>query len=408
MRFPSSAFDSSGNFLNTWTTHLTNFFADLTAFGITKITPQPAWDDYGASLSAPTCAAYLSTAPGCSVPSPPPCNVNGQAGKYLRFSPLLPYGIDPNDNGYPDRTGGNQAYYCSPANPGFWGWSKHQTLVDNFAAAAQSKGLSIEEFDIENEVQLADFTVQARLIYDNITMTPVFQQFGQKLAAHGYPASVATVDVDTDSPGNLTPAPPLTYPCASVYGDAAQVLGSSELLAATGGAKIGFPPYILANGSLACDNSAGCAPYPACVTNGMINLPSPQETPTVTDMHAKPCLAPNQSCDLNADATIVARDTFTAVQNFIHYRNLTGNLVMFGETWSNSNEACNGYPDAALTQQTVAGYLQSCLYSSGNSGCTWAATPANVVFRPWGSVEWGGSPCETPLNVGAPNGPFKQ
>jgi hypothetical protein len=337
---------------------------------------------------------------------------------------LLPYAIQPTtcdptnpEDGcnYPDNTQGNNTYFCSPANPTFWGWAKHQALLGSIAGAARAANLNIEELDLSNEVPLHNFTVQARLIYDNITMTPVFELLGQALTNYGYSPTALTVSVDTDMPADLSGVT-TPYPCASVYGDVAQVLGSSELLAATSGAVIGFPPFVIANGGMACDNSLNWqnpsnpfCPSPqtnpygwaACATQGMINIPTQgapvtQPTPTVTDMHTKPCIMSNGSCS-SSDATIAARDAFSGIWDFLWYRGLTGNVMMLGETWSNST-VCNGLNDQTLTQQTIAGYLQSSLYESD---------PASVVFRPWGQTGQNATPCETPLPIGAPNGPFK-
>ena len=413
---PSTAFDSNKNIRSTWVNTVASFFSDLAAFGITNITPTPAWDDYGAALSGPTCAAYQAGQACSQLTSNCTVAGTGAPGKSLNFSPLLPYGNDPNDQNNPDGylNEGNNAWACSPTNPNFWGWNKHEALIDSIAGAAKAAGLNIEEFDIQNEVSLNNYPVQARLIYDNTQPvgapgTPVLQTLGQILANHGYSSSALTVSVDTDTPGSFTPSPPASYPCASIYGDAAQLLGTSELLGATGGARIGGPPQVAVNGAMSCDTSAqNCSPGDTnCIFGNMFSMPT-QGTPTVTDMHNKPCMSPDGPCDTSQDATIAARDTFSAIQTYLGVRSLTNNLVIFGETWSNSNEACNGYPDATLTRQMISGYSQSCLYSSSNSGCTATPKPGNVVFRPWGNDEYNGSLCETPLNVGAPNGPFKQ
>jgi hypothetical protein len=453
---PSTAFDSAGALRGTWVTQLASFFSDLAAFGITNISPTTSWDDFHQSSNLNSnydnqgrpCEPIPETA-GCSTYSN--CTTaGGAAGRQLSFSRLLPYGIAPG----PDADGfhDNNAYACSPANPYFWSWSHHYDLISQLATAARGAGLNIGEFDLENEVSLNNFTVQARIIYDNISGTPVLETLGPALYnnGNGYPSTALTVSSDTDMPGSttLSSGPLNPYPCASVYGDAAQLLGSSELLAAIGGGVIGLPRYIAANGAMACDGSiyGGVCPDPntdfqgwaTCALRGMIYIPSgvkyegspptgaiAQSTRSVIDMHAKPCLAPNGPCDPTADATIPARDTFTAIGNFLICRGLTSSRLTFGEMWSNSSLHCNSsppniYPDGpnslnpvGLTQETIHGYLQSCLSSSSPgcptpTGCPLANTnPANIAFRPWGNATANTSVCETPLNIGAPNGPFK-
>jgi hypothetical protein len=443
---PSTAFDSTGTFRQTWITNLSNFFGDLAAFGITNIAPTPSWDDFHTSSNLNSnyngCEPIPQTV-GCSNYSSNCTTPSGAPGRQVGFSRLLPYGIAPDTD--PDGFHLNSAYACSPTNPYFWGWSHHYNLIDQVAAAAQSKGLTIEEFDLENEVTLHNSTVQARLIYDNNpqAMTPVLETLGPALSNHYYSPTVLIVSSDTDMPGSTTPSlgPQNPYPCASIYGDAAQLLGSSELLAAIGGAPIGMPPWIAWNGGMACDDSAnhGCGPVGGpnwfdCAASGMFYIPSgtsdptgayAQATRTAIDMHAKPCLAPGGVCDPSADATIPARDTFTVIQDFLLCRGLTGSRLAFGETWSNSSLYCNSnppnaYPDGpnslnpvGLTQETIRGYLQSCLYSSSPGcptpvGCAAGSpNPANVAFRPWANATVSTSACETPLNIGAPNGPFK-
>jgi len=301
-------------------------------------------------------------------------------------------------------------------------WLPHQHLVYAIAGAAHSACsggacLNIEEFDIENEVDLYNYDVQARLIYDNTTMTPVFQLLGQQLASWGYSPTVLTVSVGTNQPGISDPND-LLFNCKSIYGDSAQVMFSTQLLAATGGAKIGSYPDVEANGQMACYVGSDYD------TGSMINIPTPggpltQATRTVTDMHDKPCLTVSRTsgdCDPNNSTAIPARDGFNAIWDFLINRGLTGNIVMLGETWSNSTAGCNVINDTVLSSSAVNGYAQSCLYSSQNSCCPdntqYGCAPGggianNVVFRPDGGVMLTAGSCETPLRIGASGGPFK-
>ena len=237
------------------------------------------------------------------------------------------------------------------------------------------------------------FTVRARLVYDNITMTPVFQRLGLRLWNYSYVSTVLTFSVDTYSSAGS---------CGTVYGDGGQVLPSDEVLAATGGAVIGRQPYgqYSPDGGMICDHSFsdGWCPSPyidpqgwaQCATATMINIPMQryptyQPTRTVTDMHYKP-------------GTGQASCTFQAIWSFLTYRQLTGYLLMFGETWSNSQLYCNGHPDASLTRELITAYAQNP-----------PPNAANVVFRPWGNIASPSSTvCETPLNIGAQSGTFRQ
>ena len=407
---PSTALTGPATISSAWVTRLSNFFNDLAAFGITKITPTPSWDDFGAANGTATCAPTLSNSCTSSSNCTPSA---GGPGRTVQFSALMPYGAINTGNGYvPDDQSDNNAYSCSPKNPGFWGWSSHYAVINAVAGAARSAGLTIEEIDLQNEVDLYNFDVQARMLYDNTTNTPVLKYLGGALSNNGFSPTAVTVSVDTNSPQYLT----VNYPCGSVYGDAAQVLPSSELLAALGGAAIGTPPFITPNGQMSCDNSVanGCpspsqdpAGWEKCATKNMISIPTQGSAlPTVTDMHAKPCIVlASGDCDdliasgANTSNTLTAASaTFTYAWDFLLARGLTSNDMMFGETWANSHYACNGYPDYLLTAETVTGYQQSSLAADGG----------NVVFRPWGNDGQASTVCETPLNIGAPSGAYKQ
>ncbi|HEX5431202.1 MAG TPA: hypothetical protein VFW83_04500 [Bryobacteraceae bacterium] len=365
--------------------NLALFFNDVRAAGIFNVTPTSVIVDNWSGNLTNLNASYPA---GCQVGT-----------RSLDFFPWLPFGLDPNDPGglvdVPDRSEGNQAYSCSPFNPEFWGWTPFFNLFDQVLSQAQTAGVTIQEFDLQNEVNLTDFPVTARLIYDNSTSTPVLQTLGQKLANHGFTSTAVTVSVTNRDPAESA------GDCGSVYGDSAHLMNTSELLAATGGSLIGFPPYVRFDGGMTCDNSTpfcgppGSAGWQQCATQGMIALPATEPTRTITDMHATPCVRSNGSCETTVDATSTAANTFDDVLSYLQYRGLTANVVMIGETYSNSpNFSCN-LDTQAITQQGVNGFLGSTLYSSDAT---------NVILRPWENAA--GTACATPAKIGSPSGPF--
>ncbi|HLJ16494.1 MAG TPA: hypothetical protein VKV15_18485 [Bryobacteraceae bacterium] len=387
----------AGSVNATWVRNLARFFLDLWSYGLTRITPTPVMTDlWSGTLQLDTNMQYPSTY-GCPT-----------GGKHLDSFPWLPFGFDPSNHDFPDGFHDNNAWACSPFNTNFWGWGNMQNLVNNIAASAQNPwaalglaappggGLTIEEFDLQNEVSLKDFTVLARLIYDNTTNTPVFQFLGQNLPNYGYSSTAVTVSVNMDRPASLSANNNPPYPCGSVYGDAAQVLPSSELLAATGGAQVGTPPHVKLNGDLWCDDSSSCNGNLSCITGDMPYVPSSQAQPTVTDAHTKPCIN-SGGCSVTADATQAAQDIYSFLWDFLTYRGLTGNTVIFGESWANTDTYACDNGTMALAQQSVAGYTQSLLYSQDAS---------KVVFRPWGKAQSPTS-CPTPELIGHPTGPYK-
>ena len=226
--------------------------------------------------------------------------------------------------------GVNQAYYCSAANPVFWGWSKFFNLMGAIAQQAQAAGLTVEKADIDNEINLEQFTVTARLIYDNVrepSMTNVIEGLGQAMSPYGFNSSRATIDV----PMPNLPVGQGSFDCGSAYGDSAVLDASSQALAAFGGAKIGQEPYIDPNSppQWACYNSrSSCGAPPKvntqswvdCVTQGMITLPASTPVPSIQDLHAQPCLISSGNCAPANDVTVFAKDVYSDLWSFLTYR----------------------------------------------------------------------------------------
>lgn len=217
---------------------------------------------------------------------------------------------------------------------------------------------------------------------------------GQSFAAAAEGA--ATFSTQTANPAVAA------FGCNSVYGDSAHLLYYSELLSAISGGKFGLPPHLAWTNELGCDRSNdflppnGCAglsgsAWQACATNSMTSLPETQPVPTVTDLH----MGPGISNNLYADAAATAQEMFSSAWTLLNAHALKGNLMMFGETHSNSPATgCNG-DTPAETQKSVAGYLSSALYLN---------YAGNVILRPW---EWVMSDaCQTPAIIGSPDGPY--
>jgi hypothetical protein len=80
-----------------------------------------------------------------------------------------------------------------------------RTLISALAAASKTAGLNLEEVDLTNEADIQNFDVQARMIYDNTTMTPVVEYLGRALSNNGYSATALTLSVYTQSPSSVAP-----------------------------------------------------------------------------------------------------------------------------------------------------------------------------------------------------------
>lgn len=375
--------------------NLNAFFSDLATAHIYKVTPTPVTVESWSGTLVPKSVSRSPSCPGSTT---------------LNFFPWLPFRLDPNNSNRPDGQGNNNAYICSPANPVFWGWSPLFNLTSQVVSSAHTAGLTIEEFDLQNEVNLYDFAVEARLVYDNQpttpvpTSVPVFTNLQNRLAVY-YSAGAVVVSVSGRSPQDGSS---LGLDCGSIYGDSAMLLNLSELLAAVSGYKFGNTAGTISiwDGTMSCYNTnSGCGTpqtnpnWTQCVTQGMVSAPAPQAVPGVLDIHSTPsCIlnAAGSDCDrTNATlATSQATTFFSDYWSLMSYRGLTAATAMFGELPNNQPGDCEGqYPVDA--QWTAAGYPPSRLYSN-------AAT--HTVLRPWeNSVQ----PCyQIPANIGAPSGPY--
>ena len=155
----SSPFNSDRTVNSVWRANLHQFLVDLKVYGISAITPTPAWG-----------SAF-------------------EERDGMRFNPLLPFASDPLDDGNPDRRYHNASYYESPKTPDdiFWGWDPFFNLVDGILAEVPP-GLDINSFDYFQEVNMADFTVVARMIYDPHRDVDILGTLQAKMNNHGFQA----------------------------------------------------------------------------------------------------------------------------------------------------------------------------------------------------------------------------
>jgi hypothetical protein len=374
----STPFDGSGNISAVWLQNLNAFFADMKAAGIVNVTPTStlaqAWSGSPSGISLTTMNVPYRPGPNCTAGS-----------ETLAFYPWLPYGLDPADNYWPADKEQNDAYYCSPENPIFWGWAPFISLVGDVALQAQNVGINIEEWDIENEVDFWNFTNMAREMYDPITDTPVPALVGGALAQYGFNSGAATFSVSAASASTAGAA------CNSMFGDSGYAIFGSLLLSAETGGYIGamgdFPNSISeSNGGLLCGGSS----------TGMITIPSQPTSwaPAVFDFHAYPCILGANGCDLTANTQSPAVLTYNAVWQFVlDHRNAGSNIAMIGETDSDAPDtACDGHTQAQAAQNASA-FESSVMFTAG---------AANTVIRPWAYLV-GGQVCQ-PVVLGWPTG----
>ncbi|MEP6540036.1 MAG: hypothetical protein ABJF23_32210, partial [Bryobacteraceae bacterium] len=382
----STPFDSAGNVQTAWTQNLYQFFADLRSYGIQRVTPTPVFDTW----SGPPSMLQTRTMNTCF-------DMYGVPTKTLTLSfvPWLPYGLDPLDSYYPDRTCGNGTYRDGAQTPSdiFWGWSRFVNLMNTVMAQAHTATLIINALDYYQESNM-QFTVEGRMIYDNYRSVDVLQSLRDRMTANGFDSG--RVAPSANGPPKPSPA---SGHCGSWYGDSALVLNLSELVGAIAGplSKFGAPPgHPDMGGELSCYNPN----YPnndADTSGTMPSLPVWHSPPTFIDMHSqKTYLGLNDTGDF-------AKTFYSDIWAFLVARGLSGNYVVFGETNPVSRPGCDEYTvqqaDAAMNgvQGSINGYKNSLLYANHAS---------SVVMRPWQRTEYGYTCTPNPNMINPPFNSF--
>jgi hypothetical protein len=220
---------------STWKTNLGTFLGDLKSYGITQIVPMLVNAGWGDSCYAGPagygCVTQTSISSACN------------SAQSLLFYRASPYGVNA-QNQYPDCWDDNTGYYDSPqanghygkANPYFWGWAP----LGNIIAAVVSKlpaGMSIMDLEVA-DLDLIDFTVQARFIYDNTSSLNVLSFL--RSYAGAYASTLTFAAGDARNPDYAYVAGGAST-CTSVYGGPATAQSLAALINAMTEKPFGFP-----------------------------------------------------------------------------------------------------------------------------------------------------------------------
>jgi len=384
----STAIEPSGDVRETWIDNLKLFFQDLAAAGITSVSLHPAlaftYEDAPIPATLPDCHGTL-------------------VSRFFWITSPVAYR---HDTAYPDNAYPQDSLNCSPANPYFIGWDKIYNVLDRVVKAAVSKGLTVSEIEQYAEMNLADFTVDARWVYDNKhgediqceingewqNSSRVQTCIGRVMEINGFSRRSVTPSV-TESRSTDGSS------CLSVYGDSARVFKLSQLHATLTGGRIGRAQSDFPGGLECGGNTLSQEPVP---------FPT-QETPDIVHLHSYPCVATaplNPSCNLAITGTLISNE-FKLLSNAIddfRNRRWPGAQIVFGETHGSDVEnksgsqgtvQCPGPPISASVDM-VNGFNASNLASQ------------NVMFRPFN--QFAGDPLRQcvpwPANWNKGNGPF--
>lgn len=358
----STAWDSSGNVRSAWVSNFLQIMKDLKSYGVQRVNPNVILvDDWAGTLIYPN----------------PPVQSSCNSSQDLMFFKWLPFGLV-QGSGYPDCQDAKNGYGQANSNPYFWGWTPYFNAVSAIVSQVKAAGLGMADFELVGEINLTDFPVEARMIWDNkhgsgscgngsYSCTDVLSGVRYYLTQNGFNYHVADYSVPVTNPTAAG------YDCGSVYGDSAMLLHESSVVGALAGPNGLFGPVagVIVQNGLPCQGN----------TSMMGSLPVSYAAPTSTDLHAYMCVLGSQGyCNTGDDATTTARVFFGDVWTFLQYRGLTGNYVVFGETLPNQPGTIqpSGFTQALATEE-VNGYIGSALYTNHAS---------SVTFRPFENPAW--------------------
>lgn len=369
-----------------WKDNWTAFFTDLKSYGMTEVTPTAPLGGWGLRCDYSGCDCGSNCVNWSSVTSITSCG-STRNGVYVKWSPF-PFDAT---SGYPFDQDNNDAYNCTDSNPDFWGWRPYLDAINAVLAAAQDAGVGIDSFDLQNEMNLFDFSVWARFIVDNthdidghvidgITWkepTDVLQEVMTRMYNHGFGTLVNGVAVAPVTYSTQVALPSQSgFDCGTVYGDSAMLLMQSELIQAIDGTlhdgkfgKLTYDPQgrdyqhnLRCNGTLPADSPA---------------MPFGHDQPKVVLLSGYVCVA--GQCDLGTtDGGVTAKTLFNDVWSYLSWRELADSYVAFNETIPTfvnpQGVSAVAWPTWATAM--VQGFGQSDLKT--NAGQT-----KGIAFRPW-------------------------
>ncbi|MBI1898179.1 MAG: hypothetical protein HYS04_16840, partial [Acidobacteria bacterium] len=371
-----------------WVNNLGAFFQDLRTYGIQRVTPTPVMGDWGwphGMILEPT----LHT---CGDPQTP-----------LYFLPFLPFGLNPTDSYNPDRSCSDQSYQNgqSPATPDyiFWGWDRFFNLLGAVVSRAASSQLIVNSLDYYQETNMADFTVEARMVYDNTRGVDVVASL-QDIMGWYHDNVFSGIDPLGASPSANGPEvpTPVTDTCVSShYGDSGQLLTLSALVAALKGNKaIGSPAWVWP-----WDVPPGPALPCGSLASAGTDVPVGRRLfPSFIDIHTQ------KSFNLLADMADWSKNFHSRMYEFVSANGLSGKRVVFGETNPIDPPECN---DPWTKQQA-----ETMLYGIPGSENGFANSDlflyyaGNVVMRPWQDITQVHSACMAfPNTINPPFNPME-
>ncbi len=350
----------------TWINNATTFFLDLQAAGIQNVALTFVHSDFP-TFERP------KTDPAVQPPGFPATQHCGNTPDTILFNATAPFGFKPADK-YPLGQADNEAYNCAARNPYFIGWKNQFDMINALLAAARGR-VNVSELEMEQEMNLRDFTAYMRFIYDNSNLESALPEPDPEVISGGFVDIVKKLRnlmvANNFDASNVAwsaaeaPSSSLTQNCTNIYTDYARQGKLDAIANAIGGGLVGLAPDESGIDGLWCGGT---------VVFGMKASPKSNTQPRVVDLHTYPHVVGKASS--SSEVQSIAKMTFDNLNHFFALVPISSPVVLVGETHRVTQYRyrpdCTWFPvpDDAATQ-TAAGYNLSLL-----AGRT-------VVFRPW-------------------------
>jgi hypothetical protein len=404
----------TGSIRNEWLAGLRAFLEDLYNNGSSplRVTLTPSWDwpHFDAAQYGYPQGGHLVSTPTARAG----CTDGGfyPAGTELLFNRVGPFAQVRRCDGTgctgwtTDGTADWQlkvaAYTCAMGNPtpNFIGWNGVYDLIDKILEAVRDNAVTVQEFDVTNEIQLSGIAVRARLIVDNTngnedvlgTVGSGRRSLRQSMFNSGFDPGRVTYSVIGGNPQQSLGECPASNP--SYFGDSGRISELSLLTAIIG---TGGPVGVGWNYDVEFDNQ-----HPRFPGSGLacgVSAPGPSlaythSQPTIIDVHSGPCVNvphweqgsgecdPRQWGNVAGEATAMG-NALAAFQNSFspggwrgYVPDLASALVMLGETHGRVKSG-----DLALQQSICRVNNQT----PGFTACSmqFAQKPPDLDRRPW-------------------------
>lgn len=385
----------------TWIANVGSFFQDVANAGIANVTITITTE--GSTVQV---AANSTSSPNGSCPS----NCSKDAGTYVVFDPVVPYGMSDGTNtplgfalGDFWYTADNQGYNKAPINnTNFIGWTNYFNAINAILGAAKGRvydpvrglEISVDGLEISQELNPMAFTAMMRYFYDNSSPQTAPSQYQQTVQTTNGPVLYANVlsalrslmSANGFVPGRVfysaawqDPALNNDDNCANFYSDYARNGGLDSITRTINGGPVGIP-----GGTETGADGLVCG---GTIDSSMVPSPIYSTQPNIVDLHMYPQVNGTQNNDLMIQQ--VAAVDYGDVPHFLAEAGLQSAAIVIGETYGGTLSPLNlgtaGNPNYCWfgTYPSPPGAPIDNVAGFNNEGISNPLSGYTVTFRPW-------------------------